>query len=327
MEARLMSTIPAETHAAEQILALPTYSWDVAAIGDEAPPFSHTVSREDIGKYCEAVRNRNPLYLDEAAAKAGPFGQIVAPPSFAIMAAPQRRNEVMHAKGFAAPEEKGEYQTPYAKCELRLYRPIYPGDTVISRVFLEDKLERRGKHFVQWRVEATNATREALFDYTYLTIWPDGPGVGGKTETAVAPDPLPEIDADDALPLVTKHETQEAIDRYAQLTRLRPRVGTNLHQDPEFARRTLFGGTANAGVASLAYCAEVLEKGYGPAALLRPGARVEYKGIRPVRAGDEITLRGKTSNRGESSHEVQIWVHAQNNALRGVGGGTVILRQ
>jgi hypothetical protein len=80
-------------------------------------------------------------------------------------------------------------------------------------------------------------------------------------------------------------------------------------------------------VASLAYCTEVLEKGYGPAALLRPGARVEYKGIRPVRAGDEIMLRGKTTTRGESSHEVQIWVHTQNGALRGVGGGTVILKQ
>ena len=126
--------------------------------------------------------------------------------------------------------------------------------------------------------------------------------------------------------MVKKHETQEAIDRYAALTRVRPRVGTNLHQDAEFARRTLFGGTANAGVATMAYCAELLEKGYGPAALLRPGARVEYKGVRPVRAGDEITLRGKTTSRAENSHEVEIWVHAQDARLRGVGSATVIVK-
>ena len=314
-----------DTLVAERILALPTYDWDVASIGDEAPVFSYAVTRESIAAYCEAVRNANPLYLDETAAKSGPFGRIVAPPTFAFMVAPLRRNEVMHAKGYAAPEEKGEYQTPYAKCELKLFRPIHPGDTVTSRVFLEDKLERRGRRFAQWRVLAKNQAGEDVLDYSYTTVWPTGPGVNSKSENAAAPDPLPEIAPADALPLVSKHETQEAIDHYAALTRVRPRVGTNLHQDPEFARRTLFGGTANAGVATLAFCAEVLERGYGPAALLRPGARISYKGIRPVRAGDMITLRGRTTARGERSHEVELWVHAQDGRLRGVGDGTAIL--
>lgn len=310
---------------AQAILALPTYNWDVAEVGDEAPVFVHTVTRDDIAKYCQAVRNANPLYLEEAAAAAGPLGRIVAPPTFAFMVAPLRRNEAMHAKGYAAPEEKGEYQTPYAKCELRLLRPIHPGDRVASRVYLEAKLERRGKRFAQWRVEASDEAGAALLDYTYTTVWPDGPGAVNKAQGEPAPQPLPPIDAADALPVLTKHETQEAIDRYAALTHLRPRVGPSLHQDPEFARRTLFGGTANTGVASLAYCAEVLEKAYGPGALLRPGARVEYKGIRPVRAGEEITLRGRIVERAASSHHVSLWLHGRNGALLGVGSGTVML--
>ena len=320
-----MSVVSADA-TAEQILALPTYSWAVAAVGDEAPVFRYPVTRESIAAYCEAIRNDDPLYLDEAAAKAGPFGRIVAPATYAFMCAPLRRNEVMHAKGYAAPEEKGEYQTPYAKCELRCHRPVSPGDTVVSRVLLEDKLERRGKRFAQWRVEARSDTGEALFDYTYTTIWPDGPGVNAKSEPAQGTDPLPQIAPADALPSLTKHETQEAIDRYAVLTHVRPRVGTNLHQDPEFARRTLFGGTANAGVATLAYCAQLLERGYGPAALLRSGARVEYKGIRPVRAGDIITLRGRTLARSERCHEIELWVHGEDARLRGVGAATVIVK-
>jgi acyl dehydratase len=322
-----MTVATAETLSAERILALPTYHWADARVGDEAPLFRLTVTRELIGRYCDAARNWNPLYVDENAARAGPFGRIVAPPSFALMVAPLRRNEVMHARGFASPEEKGEYQTPYAKCELRFRRPIFVGDTVVSRVFLEDKLERRGKHFAQWKVAATNDAGEALFDYTYTTVWPDGPGVGGKAQVAVTPDPLPEIAAADALPPVTKHETQEAIDRFSELTRVRPRVGTNLHIDAAFAQRTLFGGTANSGPASLAYCTEVLERGYGPAALLVTGARVEYKGIRAVRAGDEITLRGKTVARDGDRREIEIWVHAQDGGLRGMGSGTVIVNR
>jgi acyl dehydratase len=320
-----MSTVPADVDA-ERILALPTYHWEVAEVGDEAPLFSHVVTRENIAAYCEAVGNANPLYTDEAAARAGPFGGVVAPPSFAFMVGPQRRNEVMHAKGFAAPEEKGEYQTPYAKCELRLQRPIRPGDTVVSRVFLAAKLERRGKRFVQWQVEAKDEAGEAYFDYDYVTVWPEGPGVG-KSQAPAAPEPLPGIPAADALPSITKHETQAAIDRYARLTRLRPRIGTNLHQDEEFARRTLFGGTANAGVATLAYCAELLERGFGPESLLRPGARIEYKGIRPIRAGDEIVLRGRTVSRSAHAHEAEIWVHGRDGVLKGVGGGTAIVQR
>jgi len=320
-----MSALAADVNA-EQILSMPTYNWAVASVGDEAPIFRYAVTRGSIATYCEAVRNDNPLFLDEAIARAGPLGRIVAPASFAFMCAPLRRNEVMHAKGYAAPEEKGEYQTPYAKCELRTQRPVSPGDTVVSRVFLEDKVERRGKRFAQWRVIATADSGDPLFDYTYTTVWPDGPGVNAKSEPAQTTDPLPEIPAADALPPISKHETQEAIDHYAALTRVRPRVGTNLHQDPEFARRTLFGGTANAGVATLAYCVELIERAYGPAALLKPGARVEYKGVRPIRAGDKITLRGRTTQRGERSHEVELWVHADDGRLRGVGGGTVMVK-
>jgi acyl dehydratase len=313
--------------AAERILSLPTYNWAVAEVGDAAPPFAHTVTSENIAAYCEAVRNPDRLYLDEGVARSGPFGGIVAPPAFAFMVAPLRRNEVMHAKGYASPEEKGEYQTPYAKCELRFQRPVRPGDRVISTVVLEDKLERRGRRYAQWRVRAADEAGAAYFDYTYTTVWPDGPGVNAKAGAGSAsePEPLPQIDAADALATVTKHESQAAIDKYAELTRLRPRVGANLHQHADFARRTLFGGTANLGVATLGYCCELLERSYGAQALLRPGASVEYKGVRPIRAGEEIVLRGRVRERRAQGHAIEIWVHTREGALRGVGTGSVVL--
>ena len=46
------------------------------------------------------------------------------------------------------------------------------------------------------------------------------------------------------------------------------------HSDPDFARRTIFGGTVNMGVATAAYCAEAIERASGPAALLRPGSGI-----------------------------------------------------
>jgi hypothetical protein len=78
------------------------------------------------------------------------------------------------------------------------------------------------------------------------------------------------------------------------------------------------------GVATLAYCAEVLERAYGPAALLRPGVRIEYKGIRPIRAGDEITLSGRVVERRADAHECEVRVVAQDGTLRGLATATVV---
>jgi acyl dehydratase len=47
---------------------------------DARAPF--IVTAEKIASFCEAVGDYNPLYLDREAAKAGPYGEIVAPPAF-----------------------------------------------------------------------------------------------------------------------------------------------------------------------------------------------------------------------------------------------------
>lgn len=317
----------AESLSAEQIAALPTYDWDIAQIGDAAPPFTYTVTESSIADYCLAIRNDNPLYGDAEAAKRGPFGGIIAPPAYAFKCSPLRRNEVMHARGYASPEEKAEYQTPYAKAELFPQRPIRPGDEITSVVRLEDKYERRGNTFITWRVRASDARGEPVNEYTYTIIWrlaPRDPNAPSAPRPAPSGEPAP-IAPEDALPPIVKLESQEAIDRYSELTRVRPRVGANLHTDLEFARRTIFGGTANMGVATLAYCSEVLERTYGPAALLRPGARVEYKGISPIRAGDEITLTGRVTDRRDDAHDCEVRVVAQDGTLRGIATATVVL--
>ena len=314
----------------EQIAALPTYAWDIAEIGHAAPPFTHVAGAESITDYCLAVRNANPLYLDPAAAAGGPFGGIVAPPTYVFKCAPMRRNELMHAQGYASPEEKQVRATPYAKSEIHFQRPIRLGDEITSSVTLEDKLERRGNKFITLRARATNQAGEDVATYAYTIIWEQGPreqpaGSPANGEArATAPRDEPDVAAEDRLPSLDKSETQDAIDRYSELTRVRPRVGSSLHSDKDFTRRTIFGGTVNMGVATAAYCSELLERAYGPDALLRPGARLEYKGIRPIRAGDEITLGGRVVERRADAHNCEIQVVARDGTLRGLATATVI---
>lgn len=42
----------------------------------------YLVTAERIASFCAAVGEHNPLYVDPEAAKAGPYGEIIAPPAF-----------------------------------------------------------------------------------------------------------------------------------------------------------------------------------------------------------------------------------------------------
>lgn len=322
----------AEPVTPDQIDALPLYNWEVAAIGDIAPPFSVQVTEELIARYCSAVRNENPLYLDSAAARSGPFGGIIAPPSFIFMCAPARRNEVMHARGYASPEEKADRATPYAKAEVFFQRPIRVGDEIVSVIRLDDKYERRGNQFITWRVNAWTSESEPVAEYTYTIIWRQAPksdsakssSGNGQAQPAQS-SRVVETPGSQPLQTVTKSESQEAIDEYGELTRVRPRLSHHsLHSDLDFAKRTIFGGTVNMGVATAAYCSEAVERTYGPGALLQPGARLEYKGIRPIRAGYEISITGSADPVVDGRRECQLEVHNQDGALCGVATATIV---
>ncbi|HXF56446.1 MAG TPA: MaoC/PaaZ C-terminal domain-containing protein [Actinomycetota bacterium] len=47
-------------------------------VGEELPPLSRTVRREDVAAYAEASGDRNPLHLDDAFARAVGFPGVIA---------------------------------------------------------------------------------------------------------------------------------------------------------------------------------------------------------------------------------------------------------
>ena len=52
--------------------------------GKEYPPYAVTVERGKIKEFARAIGDLSPFYLDDAVAKAGPWGDIIAPPTFPI---------------------------------------------------------------------------------------------------------------------------------------------------------------------------------------------------------------------------------------------------
>ena len=61
---------------------LDNIEFDRSVIGVDVPVGSHKVTKREIVAYAEAMGETNPLYLDEEAAKNGPYGTIIAPPGF-----------------------------------------------------------------------------------------------------------------------------------------------------------------------------------------------------------------------------------------------------
>lgn len=66
----------------EESKIMETLDYDRSVVGVEIDVGTHVVSREHIKAYARAVGETNPLYLDDEAASAGPYGTIIAPPLY-----------------------------------------------------------------------------------------------------------------------------------------------------------------------------------------------------------------------------------------------------
>ena len=150
------------------------YEWEVAEIGDQSPPYVYEVTAEKIANYCRAVQYENPVYVNDATAREMGFPGIFAPPTMLYAYAPQRRQDVIHAKGYIAPEEYSgsSRSTPFASTDIRFQAVLVrPGDVITSTTWVVEKLQRRGNKFIKFRVTAHNQREELVADYDYVCLW------------------------------------------------------------------------------------------------------------------------------------------------------------
>jgi 3-hydroxybutyryl-CoA dehydratase len=93
----------------------------------------------------------------------------------------------------------------------------------------------------------------------------------------------------DELPTVTKHLTQDQINRYAAASGDR----NPLHIDEAFARTTQFGGTIAHGMLVLAFVSEMLTSTFGLRWLDSGRLKVRFRA--PARPGDQLTCSGRVT--------------------------------
>ncbi len=131
---------------------------DHAYIGREYPPILYEMGREKIREYAHAVGDLNPLYLDDEAGRAGPFGDIIAPPAmasqFTLLPTDQLLND---------PILGIDYQMlVHAEQDYQFFAAVRPGDMLAVKGRIKDIYERRSLQFLIWETEVTNQLGEKV---------------------------------------------------------------------------------------------------------------------------------------------------------------------
>lgn len=113
-----------------------------ALIGREFPAVTATIDPESVKAFARALGETDPLYLDDDAAKRGPFGAIVAPPTYPIAFMAQSM-----AGAASSFDELGlNFMTlVHGEQEFEYERPVKAGETLTLTARIHDVYEKEGR--------------------------------------------------------------------------------------------------------------------------------------------------------------------------------------
>ena len=310
------------------------WEYDAVEPGQAGRPTVVTITAENIAEYAALSQNPDARFRTPGA---GPeFPGPAAMPTMSLSYAPLLRDDIAGNNGFLALEQSktARRQTPFAKCEARWYAPVLSGDTITGNRRVLEKYERRGSKFVTFRVECDNqdGMRVAEYDYTCIFHY-----AGGQRETPQdrpAPEAVPspsqdvasaatpkfvkfgEISVGDALTSIAITESQEVINRKNDFRLVGKPSESNIHTDEEFARQNIFGGTVNAGPATMSYVDQMLERSF-PLRAFYNGGSLLMRAITPFRSGDTVVFEGEVTGKREADGRKLVDCRVKGNNQRG----------
>lgn len=109
---------------------------DRSLIGRESEPVVHEVEKGAIRRFAEALGDPNPIYQDEAAARAAGHPGLVAPPTFPVALTANER--------FRHSLDLGTRSVLHREQAFEYARPIVAGDRITVRSRVADVQELAG---------------------------------------------------------------------------------------------------------------------------------------------------------------------------------------
>lgn len=137
---------------------------DTKFIGKTYPPTRYIVGIEKIKEYANATDERHPLCTEEAAAKNGPYGEIVAPPMFAVV----YQKETMSTMLFDSDLSLNLMMLVHGEQEYIFHRLVKHNDEVITTGKVLDAEEKKGNLVV--RFELASKVNDEPVTTGYFTV-------------------------------------------------------------------------------------------------------------------------------------------------------------
>jgi acyl dehydratase len=139
-------------------------------LGKEFPPFAVTVERGKIKEFARAIGDLNPLYLDDRVGAASEWGDLIAPPTFAITF----RDEGADTNALLRELGTDISRVLHGEQEFEIHRPLQPGQTYLCRARVVDIYEKSGKSgpmaFVVRETTITDHDNEVVATMRAVTV-------------------------------------------------------------------------------------------------------------------------------------------------------------
>lgn len=110
------------------------------------------VTKGDISKFCQALGETNPLFTNEEVAADGPYGGLVAPPTYVTRLRPNKMTPEHMPRLGKVGFDGGR--------DVEIFLPVRPGDTLKMVSTIHDVYEKTGRsgsmYFIVLRNRITN---------------------------------------------------------------------------------------------------------------------------------------------------------------------------
>jgi acyl dehydratase len=290
---------------------MPESKLDQSLVGHITEPESGIITPQAVREFADALGDPNPIYRDEAAARAAGYPAIPVPPTFVT------RYRVPFAEAGLDPEHQ---QVLHAEQEYVYGHPLYVGDNLSVRHMIASLRQSRGMSIMTIDQIIETARDGGAATGKATVIVREGQPAGGavKIEGKVLPAPQGE-----QIPPLEKHVTQAQIDAYADAS------GDHnpIHVNPEAARAVGLPGTIAHGMLSMGFLGQLLTNWITtqPSGGWTRRLRVRFQGM--VFPEDTLTCRGAFTAHEDNRRRLDVWIDNQRGERVITGDAEVVLGQ
>ena len=143
---------------------------DRSVVGREYPAYPVTIERGKIKEFARALGDPNAFYLDDGVGQASPWGDIIAPPTFATSFRPDAGDTGALLRDLGVDISR----VLHGEQHFESFRQLTPGETLLCRSKVVDIYEKAGRSgpmaFVVRETAVTDQTNEIVLKMRHIMV-------------------------------------------------------------------------------------------------------------------------------------------------------------